>query len=97
MITTAGTEITRATAAHKYGGDPMAEYLYDITLNGCADEESGTVESPTGWFARVGRRIVTADNYGFVDQIRYDTVNDARIAFDATARDFRAWAIAVDY
>jgi hypothetical protein len=40
------------TESAKFGGDPICEFLYILSLEGFADEESGHCEAPTGWFAR---------------------------------------------
>jgi hypothetical protein len=75
----------------KFDG-PFTAYLYDLTLSGGADEDGGDVESPTGWFARLGRNIVTADSQGFVYRNRFASVSDARVCFAALASEYAAWA-----
>lgn len=93
MLTRDGRTINRETAAHKYGGDPLAEYLDMLALDGSyADGESGDVEAPTGWFARFGKRLLHHDEQGFVEVVRYASASDATAAFGMLEDEYDIWA-----
>lgn len=92
MILKDGTIIDRSTAAHKFGGDPMAEYLHCLSMDGGQDEDSGDVESPTGWFARFGRRILFTDSFGFVSVARLVTEAGAQAFYAELEAEYDAWA-----
>jgi len=82
MITTDGDRINHETARHKFGADPMAEYVYRMVGDGMADETTGDAND---WFyqaARVGKRIMFTNTVGFVTLEKFDSVADAE-------RDFR--------
>lgn len=82
MILSDGTVIDRETARHKFGGDPMAEYLHRLSLYGAADEQTGDVQ--WSYYAqRFGRRILTEDSQGFVE---LDTLEDEQAAIEAFER-----------
>ncbi len=73
MILWDGTVISRAeTSPHKFGGDPMAEYLWLAAGDGQADETTGDPD----WFyvvARFGKRLLICYSSGFIDvQIEED-------------------------
>ena len=93
MLTRDGQTINRETAAHKYGGDPLAEYLDMLALDSSyADNEAGDVEAPTGWFARFGKRLLHHDEQGFVEVVRYASVGDATAAFEMLEAEYDIWA-----
>jgi hypothetical protein len=93
MLTRDGQTINRETAAHKYGGDPLAEYVHELSLDGSyADGESGDVEAPTGWFARFGKRLLHHDEQGFVEVVRYASADDATTAFEMLQDEYDVWA-----
>lgn len=93
MLTRDGQTINRETAAHKYGGDPLAEYLDMLALDGFyADDESGDVEAPTGWFGRFGKRLLHHDEQGFVEVVRYASASDATAAFGMLEDEYDIWA-----
>jgi hypothetical protein len=76
----------------KFGGNQMAAYLYELSLDGSmADDESGNVEAPTGWFARFGKRILTEDSQGFVDVTRLANEQAALAAFDELMDEYVKW------
>lgn len=92
MMTRAGVEVGRHTYGTKYQA-PIAQYLY----HACdPEEESGDVDHPGGWFARVGRRIYGEDSQGFVWSTKFDTVEDAREAFRDADEAYSVWADADD-
>jgi len=76
---------------HKYGS-AIAEYLG--TVEGgtiVADEDTGSVEAPTGWVGRFGRRLMIEDDRGFVSVERFDTEADAIERFEAIDAEYGAW------
>ena len=80
------------THRHKYN-DAMSEY---IDLRGSHDSwfdtTSGDVESPTGWFALVGKRILYHDERGFVWVVKYGDAFGARQVFDAMSHLYDVWS-----
>jgi hypothetical protein len=56
------------------------ERLYEITLDGCADEEIGTADG-FGWYARVGTAILAEDGQGFVSSVPFNTEREAEQVF----------------
>jgi hypothetical protein len=91
MITTDGIEITRETARYKFGGDPFAEYLWNVSLHATPDEESGDVEASCGWFARIGRHILRSDSQGFVWRESYPSVGEAMAQFSELSSEYHEW------
>lgn len=91
MITRDGYTINRETARHKFGGDPMAEYLHLLSMDGQEDDQTGDATEWNYWAARFGRRILTTDSQGFVSQYRYASEDEAKTDFaemcDAYWRD----------
>lgn len=69
----------------------MAQYLYSLSGEGLAEEESGDVEWDF-WFARFGRRIVFCDDAGVVDLVKYESVEEARRYYSLAERDFLLWS-----
>jgi hypothetical protein len=70
--------------------DTTAEKLYEITLNGCADEEIGTADG-FGYFARVGSHILVEDEQGFVDYVEYLDATEATRAFATIVTEALKW------
>ena len=66
--------------------------LNAYSLNGCADEESGNVESPTGHFSRTGRWILVTDDRGMHSVQTYDDVIAAEHAFRHMDEEYCQWA-----
>lgn len=64
--------------------------LEEIYMDGCADEVSGDVESPTGHFYRVGSQVVVTDSQGFSDVTDYDSEVEAEWAFQELDESYRA-------
>lgn len=87
MITRAVGEITKETAKHKFGGDPVAEYMYSNDN----DQTSGSVEWDV-WFAQSGKRIVFEDDRGFVWVTKYKNEAQAIRWFELLDRDYSTWA-----
>lgn len=86
MITRAVGEITRETAKHKFGGDPIAEYMYSTDNN----LESGSVEWDF-WFAQSGKRIVFESSSGHVWVNRYGTEALATEGFEWFDAQYGEW------
>lgn len=86
MITRAVGEITKETAKGKFGGDPIAEYMYSTDNN----LESGSVEWDI-WFAQSGKRIVFEDDRGFVWVTKYGSEEEAITWFERLDSDYSAW------
>jgi hypothetical protein len=82
MILRDGTVISHETAGYKFDHDPMAEFLHYLSLDGGQDRDAGDVEHSTGWFAQFGKRMLHADNSGFVWCYRHDNVEAATEDFD---------------
>lgn len=55
------------------------------------DETSGDVESPTGWFGRAGRWLVTISSQGFVYGYRFASVALAKSEFESLDMIFADW------
>lgn len=89
MLLTDGTLIDRTTAGYKFGGDPMAEYLFILSM------EPGTEhigESDYGlWVTKFGRRLLMSNDQGFVWVERYDTEFGAQAAYDDYEENYNAW------
>lgn len=80
------TEITRGTARYKFGGDPMAEYLYSL------DHDEYTGDSDFGLYVSLfGKRLLISDDHGFVWVEKHATTSEAREAFDAYDHDYLDW------
>lgn len=93
MILTTGDEVSRATVSpHKFMGDPMAEYLYILSMYGCADETTGDVEAPTQHVCRFGKRLLITDSQGFVTCTRLASENDAEQAFNLIDEEYAVWS-----
>lgn len=79
MRTTDGYSISKESARHKFGGDPMAEYLYGLGVAGGVPDDEATHPSDgvTEGTQRFGRRILSWDDLGFVYHHKCATVADA--------------------
>lgn len=84
-----GLEITKETARYKFGGDPMAEYLGMLGLDG-TDEDTGSVEWDV-FVMRFGKRIVLEDDRGFVWVEKHETEEDAKRAFNRWESAYWHW------
>jgi hypothetical protein len=82
-----GEEVRKSDPRHKYSS-ALCEYVFAV---GEWDEDTGDVESPTGWFARRGRWIVTEDAQGFCERVKVPTVGDAMAAYSAADHEYRGW------
>lgn len=84
-------DIRETISPYKFGGSRLATMLYILSLDDCADESSGNVESPTGWFARFGRKMLYVDSQGFVYAERFATEEESRAHFDRLEFDYERW------
>lgn len=69
---------------------PIVRYLYERMET--ADQESGTSEAPTGWFARFGKWLIGGTTRGFVWSHKYDTPEQASGIFDNMTAEYSEWA-----
>lgn len=67
------------------------EECEEVYMNGFVDEVSGDVDAPTGHFYRVGKAIVTTDNYGFHTIQEFSTVELAEEAFENLNNEYDDW------
>lgn len=92
MILSDGTVVSRAEVSpHKFGGDPMAEYLWLLSLDGLADETTGDACDWHYHVSRFGRRLLFCYSNGFVDVMRFDDEQEAREAFENIDGEFLAY------
>lgn len=90
MMTKQGNEV-RLTDPHRHKfADALAEYLYD-DMDSWAHDASGDAECPTGWFARIGKRILRGDDHGFVWVERFHDERGAETIFNALSHLYSAW------
>lgn len=75
---------------------PMTAILYDLSGQGCADDECGESEFG-GWYALLGRWIIMVDSQGFVYGDRFPSASAARIDFDRIADEIAAEYSACDH
>jgi len=78
-----GTVVSRAeVSAYKFGGDPMAEYLYRLVLDGDrGDEYTGDAVDWNVIVHRFGKRLLLNDSQGFVWVAQFDTDSEAAEVF----------------
>lgn len=69
-------------SSSKFGNSPLAERLYEFTLDSSEDASLGESES-FGWYALFApeRAILDVDSQGFVGVVRYDDESAARTAW----------------
>jgi hypothetical protein len=91
MVTTMFTEYNQqVTSPGAFEGEsPMVAYLAEHPEY--ADEESGDVESPTGFFARHGKWILTYSSQGFIYGEKMTTLDEAISAFETLDEEFSIW------
>ena len=89
MILHDGTEVSHdLVSPHKFGGDPMAEYLWLLTLDGSADESTGDALDWHYHVSRFGKRLLICASNGFVFVDRFDAEADAVAAFNEIAEEY---------
>lgn len=74
---------------HKFDS-PFTAWLYDQSGNGCLDDETGSVEW-SGWYGRMGRRVLVEDSQGFVSSTRFATETAAQECLDAISAEYAEW------
>jgi hypothetical protein len=74
-------DIRRRTDNYKFDRDGMAEYLFNLSLDDGADEETGSSSEWKGYFARFGKRILVEQPGGGVYVSRYPTEEEAKARF----------------
>lgn len=72
-------------------GTAMNAYLYEYSLGGTNDEETGSVEYGL-WAGRIGRRVLLEDGQGFVYSERYPTADAAHARIMEIAEQYDAWS-----
>lgn len=87
-MTTFTDEIRETVSPHKFGGSRMAAACWLISLDGCADEETGDANEWLYHAARIGRRILYTDDQGFVWVDTYKSELEAIRAFEADERSY---------
>lgn len=97
MITINGIEITRETAKYKFGGNPMAEFLWQLSLDSGEDDSYGDGDLGI-WFALFGKRILCSDEQGFVWIDKYPNEAEALRDFNEMVNDHEDvyWAERLD-
>jgi hypothetical protein len=85
-----GLVINRETARYKFGGDPMAEYLWELAMDGGQDDDTGEVDWVC-WVVKFGKRLLFTDDRGFVWCDRYANEEEAQAAFDYAAGQYNKW------
>jgi hypothetical protein len=87
-----GTIVSRAEVSpHKFGGDPMAEYLHYLAGSSGQDCETGSATEWHYWVAQFGKRLLFEDSQGFVWVDNYGSIAGAEDAFNEIARDYETW------
>ncbi len=90
MILTDGTVVSRAEVSpHKFGGDPMAEYLWLASND--ADEHTGDACDWHYHVARFGKRVLICWSSGAVEIDRYDDEQAAIEAFEEIDAEYSAY------
>jgi len=90
-MTAFSDEVRDTVSPYKFGGSRRAAAAWLVTLDGGEDEQSGNSEAPTGWFARVGRTIVSTDSQGFVYVEKFSTTEAAAEAFASLDAEYAEW------
>lgn len=92
MILPDGTVVSRAEVSpHKFGGDPMAEYLWLLSLDGQDDESCGDANEWHYHVARFGKRLLFTYPSGFVDVMRLDDEQAAIEAMENISAEYSAY------
>lgn len=81
-------EVRQTVSPHKFGGSRIAAACWLVSLDGCADEETGDANEWQYHASRIGRRILYTDSAGFVWVDTYDSELAAVRAFEADDRSY---------
>ncbi len=93
-MTRLSEEVRATVSPHKFGDSRRAAAAWILSGEGMADEETGDVDAG-GYFARIGRTVVSCDSQGFVDATRYPSEAEARDVFHTLATP-SVWALLED-
>ena len=98
MIMRDGTEVRyhHSNLGKFEGQSGMAEYVYNLSLDGTADEETGETEWEL-FAARFGKRLLFENDRGFVTLERFQTGDQAREAFRQIDRRYAKWCASDPY
>ena len=88
MITLDGREITAESCRFKFGGDKMAEYLWELSLDSADYVGEADFDLTATQF---GRRLLFADDRGFVWQVKFDTEEQASKQMRAIEAAYDEW------
>jgi hypothetical protein len=71
---------------------PLAERLYELSLDGSQDAEIGDAET-LGWYARFNREfaILHVDSQGFVDAEEFETLSEFTLAWQGIEDEYVLW------
>lgn len=87
-MTTFTDEVREATGSgHKFSSRRAAA-AWLVSLDGCLDEQTGSVEYSCGWMGRIGRTILEEDDRGFVTCSTFAKESDAIAVFNATDEEY---------
>jgi hypothetical protein len=76
----------RDSYSHEFDS-PFTVYLWDVTLEGGAEAETGDSET-FGWYGLVGRNVLCQGDSGYVSRQRFTSVTAAREWFDAVEAQY---------
>lgn len=87
-----GTIVSRAEVSpHKFGGDPMAEFLWSLDMVSGQDEYTGDAIDWHYYVARYGKRLLFCNTQGFVWVDKYPTDREASEVFNQIESDYATW------
>ena len=72
--------------------DDIIDYLWYHSGDGC-DAESGNVDAPTGWFARMGKWIIQKDGDGNGWENKYADEHAALVVFNDLDDQYVTWTM----
>lgn len=84
-----GTIVSRAEVSpYKFGGDPMAEYLWLLSMDSGQDCSTGDAIDWHYWVGQFGKRLLYCNTQGFVWIENYGSIAGAEDAFNAIDREY---------
>jgi len=86
----APTDVNRKSAAYKYGGDPMAEWLHMLSMDSLQDDETGETDWDF-WCARFGKRLLFSNDQGRVWVEKHPSEQSAINAFNVVSEAYGDW------
>jgi len=90
-MTTFTDEVRATVSPWKFGGSRRAAAAYLVSLDGCADAETGDAHVWYGWAARIGRTVLLVTDHGFVYATRYPSDEAAQAVLDLIDSDYGAF------